>query len=169
MKIKSTEIKAKLEKLHKDITWQWNIIRTENKVEKGYTRRYNMKALLDDIQSKANDRIQYKLDQLCINLGFKSRADLPKESIYPTIFKLSEINEQFVQIGILIEKATIDPSYKMKKGKKNLKIEEELTRDYLTKIKNGLQLEIIDLKKKLADFNEAAELDLEKAYMFLAA
>lgn len=169
MKIKSTEIKAKLEKLHKDITWQWNIIRTENKVEKGYIRRYNMKALLDDIQNKANDRIQYKLDQLCINLGFKSRADLPKESIYPTIFKLSEINEQFVQIGILIEKATIDPSYKMKKGKKNLKIEEELTRDYLTKIKNGLQLEIIDLKKKLADFNEAAELDLEKAYMFLAA
>lgn len=169
MKMKSTDIKAKLEKLHKDITWQWYIIRSENKVEKGYKRRYDMKSLLEDIFSKAEERIQYKLDQLCINLGFKNRADLPKESIYPTIFKLSEINEQFVQIGILIDKSTIDPSYKMKKGKKNLKEDEELTRDYLNKIKNNLQLQIIDLKKKLDDFNEAAELDLDKAYMYLAA
>ena len=82
---------------------------------------------------------------------------------------MSEINEQYVQIGIIIDKATIDPSYKMKKGKKNLKEEEELTRDFLNKMKNNLQLQIIDLKKKLADFNDAAELDLDKAYMYLAA
>lgn len=36
-------------------------------------------------------------------------------------------------------------------------------------MKNNLQLQIIDLKKKLADFNDAAELDLDKAYMYLAA
>lgn len=169
MKTKSTEVKTKLEKLHKDISWQWNIIRSENKVEKGYKRRYDMKSLLEDIFSKAEERIQCKLDQLCINMGFKSRADLPKDCIYPTIFKLSEINEQYVQIGIIIDKATIDSSYKMKKGKKNLKEEEELTRDFLNKMKNNLQLQIIDLKKKLADFNDAAELDLDKAYMYLAA
>lgn len=169
MKMKSTDIKTKLEKLHKDITWQWSIIRSENKVEKGYKRHYDMKGLLSDIKSKANERIQCKLDQLCINMGFKSRADLPNECIYPTIFKLSEINEQYVQIGIVIDKATIDPNYKMKKGKKNLKECEELTRDYLTRLKNNLQLQIIDLKKKLSEFNAAAELDLDKAYMFLAA
>lgn len=169
MSMKSTDIKAKLEKLHKDITWQWNIIRNENKVKKGYKRHYDMKSLLYDIQSKANDRIQCKLDQLCINMGFKSRTDLPKECIYPTIFKLSEINEQFVQIGILIEKATIDPIFKMKKGKKKLNEEEELTRDFLTKMRNDLQLEIIELKKKLEDFNNNAELDIDKTYMYLAA
>ena len=169
MKMKSTDIKTKLDNLHKTITWQWNIIRSENKVEKGFKRHYDMKALLFDIKSKAEERIQTKLDQLCINMGFASRADLPKDCIYPTIFKLSEINEQYVQIGILIERATINPTIKMKKGKKNLKEEEELTRDYLTKLRNDLQLEIIELKKKLADFNEKAELDIDKAYMYLAA
>ena len=114
MKIKSTEIKAKLEKLNKDITNSWMIIRTENLVENGFKRHYDMKALLDDINKKAIDRIQTKLDQFCINLGFKSR-------------------------------------------------------DYLNKLRNNLQLEINGLKKKLADFNDMAELDTSKAYMYLAA
>ena len=43
MKIKSTEIKAKLEKLNKDITNSWMIIRTENLVENGFKRHYDMK------------------------------------------------------------------------------------------------------------------------------
>ena len=164
MKIKSTEIKAKLEKLNKDITNNWMIIRTENLVENGFKRHYDMKALLDAI-----DRIQTKLDQFCINIGFKSRSDFPKDSIYPIIFELSEKNEQFVQLGIIIEKSTINPTLKMKKGKKNLKQNEELTRDFLNKLRNNLQLEINGLKKKLADFNDAAELDTTSAYMYLAA
>ena len=49
MKIKSTEIKAKLEKLNKDITNNWMIVRTEKIVENGFKRHYDMKALLDDI------------------------------------------------------------------------------------------------------------------------
>lgn len=53
MKIKSTEIKAKLEKLNKDITNNWMIIRTENLVENGFKRHYDMKALLDDINKKS--------------------------------------------------------------------------------------------------------------------
>ena len=57
MKIKSTEIKAKLEKLNKDITNNWMIIRTENLVENGFKRHYDMKALLDDINKK--DKIEY--------------------------------------------------------------------------------------------------------------
>lgn len=57
----------------------------------------------------------------------------------------------------------------MKKGKKNLKQNEELTRDYLNELRNNLQLEINGLKKKLADFNDAAELDTSGAYMYLAA
>lgn len=169
MKIKSTEIKAKLEKLNKDITNSWIIIRTENLVENGFKRHYDMKALLDDINKKAIDRIQTKLDQFCINLGFHSRSDFPKDSIYPIIFELSEKNEQFVQLGIIIEKSTINPITKMKKGKKNLKQNEELTRDYLNKLRNNLQLEINGLKKKLADFNDDAELDTTKAYMYMAA
>ena len=57
----------------------------------------------------------------------------------------------------------------MKKGKKKLNEEEELTRDFLTKMRNDLQLEIIELKKKLEDFNSNAELDTNKTYMYLAA
>lgn len=169
MTITSTEIKNNLEKLHKDIAWEWNIIRTENKIQKGFVRHYDMKAVLQDIETKANLRIMNKLDQLCVNLGLKSREDMPKNSIYPTIFKLSEINEQFVQLGIIMEKCTINPAIKIKKGKKALKEEEALTRDFLTKKRNNLQLQIVDLKKKLTEFNEATSFDISKPYDFMVA
>ena len=166
MKMRSTDIKQKLEKLNKDMSHYWGIIRSENVVENGFKRHYDMKSLLEIIQSNAIERVRLKMDQLCINLGFKSRSMFPKESIYPIIFELSEKNEQFVQLGLI---KTINSTLKMKKGKKRLSVNEELTSDYINKLKNGLQLEINGLKKKLTDFNSAAELDISDAYMYMAA
>ena len=164
--MKSTDIKTKLDKLNKEITNYWHIIRTENIIDNGMKRHYDMKALLNVIQTNATDRIQLKMDQLCINLGFKKRSDFPSESIYPIIFELSEKNEQYVQLGLI---KTIDPNIKMKKGKKKMSINEELTRNYISKLMNNLSLEINGLRKKLSDFNEKAELDTSTAFTYLTA
>ena len=165
-KIKSTNIINNREKLDKDIKRMWGIIRTENLIDKGAKRNYDMKALLNNIFSMANERIQTKLDSLCINLGYTTRADFPKDSIYPIIYTLSEKNEQYVQLGLI---KTIDPNIKMKKGKKKMSINEELTRDYISKLMNNLSLEINGLRKKLSDFNEKAELDTSTAFTYLTA
>jgi len=48
-KIKSTEIIENRKKYDKEIKKMWNIIRTENLIDKNATRNYDMKALLDTI------------------------------------------------------------------------------------------------------------------------
>ena len=116
-KIKSTEIIENRKKYDKEIKKMWNIIRTENLIDKNATRNYDMKALLDTITEMSNNRIQTKLDSIAINLGFKSRKDFPKESIYPIIYTLSEKNEYLVQLGSI---PTINPGLKAKLGKKKL-------------------------------------------------
>jgi hypothetical protein len=147
----------------------WNIIRTENLISKDQKRNYDMKALLTSIGMSAEQRIQTKLDSIAINMGYKSRADFPKESIYPIIYKLSEKNEYYVQLEIILKTATINSTLKAKLGKKKLSKTEELTADYIKKLMNSTQLEINGLKKELEDFNSKAELDISKAYMYLAA
>lgn len=166
MKIKSTDIIANREKLDKEIKRMWGIIRTENLIEKGAIRNYDMKGMLSSITDSSNKRIQAKLDSMAINLGFKSRSDFPKDSIYPIVYTLSEKNEYLVQLGMI---PTINPGLKAKLGKKKLYKTEELTADYINKLKNTLQLEINSLKKKLEDFNSNAELDISSTYMYLAA
>lgn len=161
--MKSTDIKAKLDKINKETTNFWHIIRTENVVENNFKRHYDLKALISLIKNNGNARIRLKLDQMCINLGIKTRAEFPSNSIYPIIFELSEKNEQFVQLGLI---KTIDPTFKMKKGKKRINVNEEITRDYIEKLKNELALEINGLRKKLSDFNENAELDLSTEYSY---
>lgn len=169
MNMKSTDIILNRKKLDNDIKRMWNIIRTENLISKDQKRNYDMKALLASIGMSAEQRIQTKLDSIAINMGYKSRADFPKESIYPTIYKLSEKNEYYVQLEIILKTATINSTLKAKLGKKKLSKTEELTADYIKKLMNSTQLEINGLKKELEDFNSKAELDISKAYMYLAA
>lgn len=61
------------------------------------------------------------------------------------------------------------PKIKRAKGKKNLKVTEELTSAYLNTIKNKIQLEINKLNKDLEEFNDKAELDIESAPLALVA
>ena len=166
MKKKSTEIIDLRKKLDKDIAYYWKIIASENVMKNGTTRQYDLKELLRLINDLSNQRIQAKLDSLIINLGFSKRSDLPANSIFPTIYELSEKNEQLVKLRIL---ETIDPRVKRLKGKKGLKVNEEITADYKKKLMDELQLEINRLSKILYDFNEKAELDISSAYMSLVA
>lgn len=163
----ATEIIASRDKLSKDITYYWNIIAIENVVDRGYKRKYDIKALLAKIQEMANLRAKEKLNNMCVNLCYNSPSEFPKDSIYPTIFRLSEVNEQFVKLGGI---KTISPKEKnTKKGKSALSQKEELTFEYIARLRNELSLEIISLKKKIADFNAQKYLDETKTFLFLAA
>lgn len=157
----SKEILSSRDKLSKDITRQWAIIRSENLIEKNGKRNYDMKELLNSIDAFGKKRIIDKLDSLAINLGIKDRKDFPKDNIYTIIYTLSEKNEMFVQLGLI---PTLNPILKLKKGKKKLDKTEELTSDFISNLRNKLQLEINALKKKLEDYNNSATLITDKEY-----
>ena len=55
--MKSTEIINNRKNLDKNIKNYWNIIYSENVVEKNYKRNYDMKAILNNIFNLANKRI----------------------------------------------------------------------------------------------------------------
>ena len=153
--------------LSKEITRNWGIIRSENLIDKSEKRNYDMKALLSLIEKLSKERIKMKLYTQLINMGFTNVNELPSNSLYPIIFELSEKNEMFVQLGLI---RTIDPKIKAKKGKKGISKTEELTFNFIKSKREKLQLEINDLKKKIADYNENAKLCItEKVAESLAA
>lgn len=164
--ITSKYAKNRRDELSKDITKYWTIIKNENIISKETIRNYDLKVLLTKIQEMAEERILMKLYLQCINMGYKKFSDLPAENNYYTIFSLSEKQEQLFHLGKI---KTIDPKIKRAKGKKALKITEELTSAYITSLKNKLQLDINKLNKDLEDFNDKAELNIESAPICLAA
>lgn len=164
--ITSKYAKSRRDTLSKEITKYWNIIKNENIISKETTRNYDLKTVLTKIQEMAEERLLMKLYLQCINMGYKKFSDLPVENNYYTIFSLSEKQEQLFHLGKI---KTIDPKLKRAKGKKALKVTEELTSAYINNLKNKLQIEINKLNKDLEDFNDEAELNIESAPLSLAA
>lgn len=152
--------------LSNEITKYWNIIKNENVIPTGAKRNFDLKALILDIQAKAEERILLKLYLQCINMGYKKFSELPITNNYLDIFTLSEKQEQLFH---LCKIKTLDPKLKRAKGKKNLDKTEELTSAYISSLKAKLQLEINALNKKIEDFNNGAELSIEEAPLSLAA
>ena len=157
---KANEIIEERNKLSVEISRYWGTIRIENVVNRNYTRNYDLKALYENIKSLANKRIEAKLEMLCINMGLKSYSDLPEVCNQRDVFRLSELNEIFVQLGQI---KTINPKLKAQKGKNNLNKTEALTSNWIAARKNEIELEITNLKNKLTEFNEKAELEIEVA------
>lgn len=164
--MKSKDIINTRKRLDNDITRYWKIIKTENIVPKEMKRHYDIKKLLETIQDLSAERVQIKLYLQCINMGLKKLSDLPEDNNYKNIFLLSEKREQLVQLGYI---KTIDPKLKRAKGKSNLKVTEELTSAYITKLKNSLQLEINKLEKDIEDFNDNLEFEVETPLISLVA
>lgn len=157
---KANEIIEERNKLSIEISRYWGTIRIENVVNRNYTRNYDLKALYENIKNLANKRIEAKLEMLCINMGLKSYSDLPEVCNQRDVFRLSELNEIFVQLGQI---KTINPKLKAQKGKNNLNKTEALTSNWIAARKNEIELEITNLKNKLTEFNEKAELEVEVA------
>lgn len=164
--ITSKYIITRRKELSNEITKYWNIIKNENVIPTGAKRNFDLKALILDIQAKAEERILLKLYLQCINMGYKKFSELPITNNYLDIFTLSEKQEQLFHLS---KTKTLDPKLKRAKGKKNLDKTEELTSAYISSLKAKLQLEINALNKKIEDFNNGAELSIEEAPLSLAA
>ena len=164
--ITSKYIITRRKELSNEITKYWNIIKNENVIPTGAKRNFDLKALILDIQAKAEERILLKLYLQCINMGYKKFSELPITNNYLDIFTLSEKQEQSFHLSKI---KTLDPKLKRAKGKKNLDKTEELTSAYISSLKAKLQLEINALNKKIEDFNNSAELNIEEAPLSLAA
>jgi hypothetical protein len=164
--ITSKYIITRRKELSNEITKYWNIIKNENVIPTGAKRNFDLKALILDIQAKAEERILLKLYLQCINMGYKKFSELPITNNYLDIFTLSEKQEQLFHLSKI---KTLDPKLKRAKGKKNLDKTEELTSAYIISLKAKLQLEINALNKKIEDFNNGAELNIEEAPLSLAA
>lgn len=164
--ITSKYIITRRKELSNEITKYWNIIKNENVIPTGAKRNFDLKALILDIQAKAEERILLKLYLQCINMGYKKFSELPITNNYLDIFTLSEKQEQLFHLSKI---KTLDPKLKRAKGKKNLDKTEELTSTYISSLKAKLQLEINALNKKIEDFNNGAELNIEEAPLSLAA
>ena len=164
--ITSKYIITRRKELSNGITKYWNIIKNENVIPTGAKRNFDLKALILDIQAKAEERILLKLYLQCINMGYKKFSELPITNNYLDIFTLSEKQEQLFHLSKI---KTLDPKLKRAKGKKNLDKTEELTSAYISSLKAKLQLEINALNKKIEDFNNGAELSIEEAPLSLAA
>lgn len=164
--ITSKYIITRRKELSNEITKYWNIIKNENVIPTGAKRNFDLKALILDIQAKAEERILLKLYLQCINMGYKKFSELPITNNYLDIFTLSEKQEQLFHLSKI---KTLDPKLKRAKGKKNLDKTEELTSAYISSLKAKLQLKINALNKKIEDFNNGAELNIEEAPLSLAA
>ena len=164
--ITSKYIITRRKELSNEITKYWNIIKNENVIPTGAKRNFDLKALILDIQAKAEERILLKLYLQCINMGYKKFSELPITNNYLDIFTLSEKQEQLFHLSKI---KTLDPKLKRAKGKKNLDKTEELTSAYISSLKAKSQLEINALNKKIEDFNNGAELNIEEAPLSLAA
>lgn len=150
--IKQTNQQDNIKRINKEMNKFWEIIISENKIEKatGFVRNYDLKALLHTIESLANDRIISKLDSVMMNMGYTDRKDMPENCIYPLIYELSELSEQFDRLEAI---PTINATIKQRIGKKRMKYSEEITSDYIKKLQNKLQLRMNTIRKKLTEVN----------------
>lgn len=153
--MKATEIILKRQTLSQTITNYWSIIKSENKINKTQKRNYDIKAVYDKIKIMAEERILIKLYQQCVNMGYKSTAEMPKDCLFPLIFQLAELQEQNVQLSLI---PTLDPNKKQVKGKKALGETEEMTSAFIAKERATINLKINEIKKKMSEFNEKKEL-----------
>lgn len=166
--IKPNILITKRDKLTAKITRSWRIIATENVVKKGFTRNYDLRALLTYIRAMYEELVILKLRIQCANMGMKFK-DLPKDANIINIYKLSALNEFYVKLGEMAKEHTINPVLKAKKGKRNLGITEELTRTYFRNMQNGCLLTLNSLRKAIADFNDNTDLSDDSAPLYLVA
>lgn len=163
------QIELNRKKLDNDIAYHWTIISKENVVPKGIKRNYDMKGVLQLIKSMADQRVKNKMLSIALNMGFKDPSKIPTGNIYPIIYKLSELNEIYVKLGKILKYHTINPKLKVKLGKKNMKVTEDLTSQWINIERGKLITKINALRKKLEDINSERTIDDSKPFVYMTA
>ena len=163
--IKPNTLITKRDSITSEISRYWKIIATENVIKKGVSRNYDLKSLLVRIKALYDQLILIKLRIQCANMGMKLK-DLPKDANIINIYKLSALNEYYVKLDEMM-KHTINPILKAKKGKRNLGITEEITRNYFRNKQSECLITLNELRKAIADFNDNTDLSDDTAPLYL--
>lgn len=142
--IQAINIISEIQKTVSTIKLDWSIIRANIDHDTTSKCDYDLPNVLKDIDSLTMKVIKYKLMQVCINIGFTTVEQMPKNSIYSTIFTLSEKESQARELRTLLAR-------KKRVGKH---IEALLSDETLQKRLKSTEDEINNLKTKLTDFNE---------------
>lgn len=155
----SNDLILKRKNLTSNITKYWRIIRQENITKKqGPQRNYDLRALLAAIEKMGEELITIKLLLQCINMGLTDKEDyerIKKDSNYTNIYMLQQKKEMLKQLSMI---PTLNTKMKTIKGKSNLKVSEELTKNYIRSIQDKLQIEVNSLDKAITDFNDNTEI-----------
>lgn len=161
MKIQSKVIIDKRNKLSKDITHYWLIIRRENIMNKKQIRNYDLSEVMNQIKQMAEQRVKMKLFAQAINMGYTNFNEFKENTNYESIYRLSEMNEQLVQLGLI---PVLNPATKASKSKNKIALSEIFTSAKIRAMKKKIQIEINALTKKIEDFNNKAELEIDDEY-----
>lgn len=168
IEIKANKLIDERNKLTTEISKLWNIIATENVLRKGNKRNYDLKQVLYRIKDLYETTILTKLKIQCINMGIKLK-DLPKDANIINIYKLSAYNEYCVKVDEMMRLHTINPTIKVKRGKRALSVTEELTHAYFEREKREYTLKTNELRKRIEEFNNNTEIEEEDVPLYLVA
>lgn len=164
MTLTSKNIIKTRDEVSKAIMSNWKYIHKMNLLTKKEAKKFrtmDLKGLYNQITQFAETRIKAKLLLNAINSGEKTiKFEDLKGSHYYNIYKLNELKEQRTQLDILKTKHCMNPAAKAKLGNKNPK-EEIFTNQKVSALIKDIDLEIIDLETKIADFNKNAVIEID--------
>lgn len=143
---KATDVIDEIQKCIKTMKKNWDIIRNNNVIDKGLTPNFDLKKVYENNVQLENRIIDLKLISLCINLGFKSINDIPKESSFPTIYVLSQLKSRIQNLKTV--------TYKFDNKIENI----IFTRKFINDEILLLNKEIIKCELELTKFNEQTNL-----------
>jgi hypothetical protein len=89
---------SKRDSLITDIKREWNRINSFNVIQNGQVQAFDLKAVYKQITQFESELIKVKVAIQCVNMGLKSLKELPTDSVYPTIFLLSQLKERKVKL-----------------------------------------------------------------------
>lgn len=98
VKVSPSSLILKRESLITDIKREWNRINAFNVVKNGQSPLFDLKSVYKQITKFESELIKVKVAIQCINMGLKTLKDLPDDSVYPTIFLLSQLKERKVKL-----------------------------------------------------------------------
>lgn len=159
--ITATQIIEQRKKIDLEINKLWKIVENENIVPKDWKRNHDLKRVLAFIEGLAQQRSTLKLYNQAINMGYTNLSEFPKNSIYPTIFELGELTEFSVRLSRI---KTLSP-----KAKKYSTKVEAISSKYILDYNAKITLQLVALDKKLADYNNAAVLDITGGFLHQVA
>lgn len=143
---RASEVITEIDKTIKDMKTNWDIIRNWNVCDKGKPSKYDLKKVYALNITLEKRIIELKTISICINLGYTSINQLPKDSSFPTIYVRSQLLSRIQNLK------TIDTKFN-----NNTEIV-TFNKSFIDKEIKTLNQEVIKCSAELTEFNSKKQL-----------